>query len=116
MVDTDTGEMGEYNPSQQRLPGNSGPARWRHVGFAGYFNGSVYYGPINDYIKAFQLQGNNTLSPSPDPSSKSPSSWIFRVRPGNLGQWLFQRHRLGDRRDGLRLWGQPFSMRTTRAT
>src|SRR5208283_1157735 len=69
VLDTDTGKMGEYNPSAnnvyQEIQGQIG-GMW---GSPVYFDGSVYYGPVGDHIKAFRLQSNNTLSPSPSSTS-----------------------------------------------
>ena len=66
VVETDTGKMGEFNPNEnnvyQEIPGQVAVL----LGAAAYFDGSVYYGPIDDNFKAYQLNANNTLSTTPD--------------------------------------------------
>jgi len=75
VIDTDTGKMGEFDPNQnniyQEIQGQVGGM----FGTPVYFNGSVYYGPVGDYIKAFQLQANNMLSTSP--TSTSPENFGY---------------------------------------
>jgi hypothetical protein len=73
--DTDTGKMGKFDPNAnhvyQEIAGQIGGI-W---GAPVYFKGSVYYGPVGDVIKAFQLQVDNTLTTSP--TSNSPEGFGY---------------------------------------
>jgi regulation of enolase protein 1 (concanavalin A-like superfamily) len=75
VLDTDTGKMGEYSSSTnnvyQEIQNQIGGV-W---GAPASFNGSVYFGGVNDNIKAFQLQPNNMLSSTP--TSTSPEGFGY---------------------------------------
>ncbi len=75
VLDTVTGKMGEFNPNQnnvyQEIQGQIG-GMW---GTPVYFDGSAYYGPVSDLIKAFTVAANNMLGTSP--SSTSPESFGY---------------------------------------
>jgi hypothetical protein len=78
--------MGHYNPNNdnqiiQSLPGvlPHGDAEIGNFSTPVYFNGYVYYGAVNDYLKAFQLS-NGLLSTAP--TSQSPE--IYPIRGGSF--------------------------------
>jgi hypothetical protein len=75
VLNTTTGSMGEFNPNSnivyQELPSVIGGV-W---GAPAYFNGSIYYGGVGDYIKAFGVNGDNTLTTSP--TSHSPEAFGY---------------------------------------
>ncbi len=65
VLDTDTGKMGEFhadhNSVYQEIQGQIGGMWASPV----YFDGSVYYGPYGDAIKALPLEASNMLGASP---------------------------------------------------
>jgi hypothetical protein len=67
--------MGHFDPSVnhvvQELPGAIG-GLW---GSPGFFNNTAYYGGVGDVIKAFALQSDGTLNPSP--TSTSPEGYGY---------------------------------------
>ena len=74
--------MGHYNPNNdsqiiQSLPGvlPNGDAEIGNFSTPVYFNGYIYYGAVNDSLKAFQLT-NGLLSTAPT----SESAAIFPIR------------------------------------
>jgi hypothetical protein len=75
VLNTNTGSMGQFNPNTnvvyQELPSIIG-GLW---GSPAYFNGSVYYGGVGDYIKAFGVNADNTLTTSP--TSNSPEAFGY---------------------------------------
>ncbi len=75
VLNTGTGKMGKFNSSQnyvyQEIQGQMGGI-W---GAPAYWNGSIYYGPVGDYVKAFQVHANNMLSTSP--TSTSPEGFGY---------------------------------------
>jgi hypothetical protein len=76
VLNTDTGKMGEYNSSAnnvyQEIQNQLGGGMW---GTPVYFKGSVYYGPVDGNLEAFQLEANNKLSTSP--KSTSPENFGY---------------------------------------
>ena len=78
--------MGHYNPNQdnqiiQSLPGilPNGGLQIGNFSTPVYFNGYVYFGAVNDYLKAFQLS-NGLLSTAPT----SQSTAIYPIRGGSF--------------------------------
>jgi hypothetical protein len=75
VVDTDTGKMGEYSASRNNVY-EAIPSQLNGLyGSPVYWNGFVYFGPARDAIKAFQLEADNMLIPTP--ASASPETFSY---------------------------------------
>ncbi len=71
VVDRDN--MGKFNPSNnssiyQDLPGALGN---QEFGMPAYFNGTIYYGAVGDFLKAFPVSNNAMLTSTPSSQSST---------------------------------------------
>lgn len=69
-------DLGEFNPTNnnaiyQELPGALGG---REFAMPAYFNGQLYYGAVNDQLRAFRFKNAKLL---PAPASESPEHFVY---------------------------------------
>ncbi|HKS93109.1 MAG TPA: hypothetical protein VJS16_00450, partial [Gammaproteobacteria bacterium] len=72
----DTGNMGKFNPNNndaiwQELPGGLGGSEF---GMPAYFNGTLYYGAVDDVLRAFSF---SQAKLSTTPVSQSANSFVY---------------------------------------
>ena len=75
VIDTDTGHMGEFNANSNNVYQEITDQIQGMWGSPAYYDGTVYYGPVGDNLKAFEVGPNNMLSTMP--TSTSPEQFGY---------------------------------------
>ena len=87
----DRDSMGKFNPTGDNIWQEFLHGCGRRLGLPAYFDGVVYYGCVNDHLKALTVSGAFLATPS----SQTARLLFIPGRHRVFGQWVYQRYRLG---------------------